>query len=100
MGAGISLSAGAPTWVDLIEHLAQEVGVEPEVRETLVVQDVLDQAAYVEQEFARRGGEREFAAAVIKAVDVQRYGPAPALLAALETEQAITLNYDQRMGSA
>lgn len=101
MGAGISVSAGAPSWSDLITRLAAAADVEPDVLAALEKHDVLDQATYVRHEFDRRArGPRDedqalFAQAVIDAVDVQRYGIAPPLLAALEAEQAITLNYDR-----
>lgn len=97
MGAGISVSAGAPDWTDLVASLAETAGVDPEIVLKLKKHDVLDQAAYVRQEFERRFPERpeEFAAAIIKAVDVRRYGLSPAMLAALDAEQAITLNYDR-----
>ncbi|MBY6059850.1 SIR2 family protein [Microbacterium esteraromaticum] len=97
MGAGISVSAGAPSWQELISSLASAAGVTSEVREKLRKHDVLDQAAYVRQEFERRfrGEHDEFARAIIQAVDMRRYGLSPAMLAALEAEQAITLNYDR-----
>src|SRR5690606_8617012 len=101
MGAGISVSAGAPSWSELIARLAAAVDVEPDILAALEKHDVLDQATYVRHEFDRRSrGPRDddqalFAQAVIDAVDVQRYGIAPPLLAALEAEQAITLNYDR-----
>lgn len=101
MGAGISLSAGAPTWNGLIEKLAEAAGIyDPDIIESLKSHDALDQAAYLRQEFEHTGrGTRPdktaFAEAVIEAVDVRRYGIAPPLLAALDAEQAITLNYDE-----
>lgn len=97
MGAGISVSAGAPSWQDLISSLASAAGVASDVLEKLREHDVLDQAAYVQQEFERRsrGEDNEFARAIIQAVDMRRYGLSPAMLAALEAEQAITLNYDR-----
>jgi len=98
MGSGISMSAGAPSWKDLIRRLAEAAELEPRLVEQLTqTHDVLDQAAYVRQAFARRGSDNEdrFTNAIVDAVDKRRYGPTPPLLAALEAEQAITLNYDQ-----
>lgn len=97
MGAGISLSAGAPDWKSLINRLAVDAGVEPEIRRELEKHDVLDQAAYVQFALERRTGtdKAAFGRIVADAVNVQRYGIAPPLLAALEAEQAITLNYDR-----
>ncbi len=97
MGAGISVSAGAPSWADLLENLAIAAGIAPDLISELGNHDVLDQAAFIRGEFERR--ERldgpAFAHAIIDSVDVPRYGIAPPLLAALEAEQAITLNYDR-----
>lgn len=97
MGSGISISAGAPTWRELIDDLAVAAGLESDVVEALRAHDMLDQAAYIQQEFKRRseGQRSEFASSVIRRVDAMRYGLAPPLLAALEAEQAITLNYDR-----
>lgn len=100
MGAGVSISAGAPSWEKLLETLAKKAGIDARTLEALKKHDSLDQAAYVRSEFAReypraRTEQDHFASAVIDAVNVRRYGIAPPLLAALEAEQAITLNYDQ-----
>jgi hypothetical protein len=98
MGAGISLTAGAPRWSELIEQLAANVGLDAETSKDLAENhDILDQAAYLHREYERKFREvpNTFAASIIKAVDVPRYGLAPALLSSLEAEQAITLNYDQ-----
>lgn len=97
MGAGISVSAGAPSWPKLLEGLALEAGLKDDDVRALKEHDVLDQAAYIQQEFERQGAgpNSGFAANVIRLVDVTRYGLAPPLLAALEAEQAITLNYDR-----
>ncbi|WP_313366218.1 SIR2 family protein [Microbacterium sp.] len=100
MGAGVSMSAGAPSWEKLLETLAMDAGIETRTIEALKKHDSLDQAAYVRSEFSRqfprsRVEQDHFASAVIDAVNVRRYGIAPPLLAALEAEQAITLNYDQ-----
>lgn len=97
MGAGVSMSAGAPSWGQLIARLATAAGLDADVLEKLMEHDVLDQAAYVRQEFDRRfrDDQHRFARAVIDSGSVKRYGLAPPLLAALDAEQAITLNYDR-----
>lgn len=98
MGSGISVTAGAPTWHDLILRLAEEAGLNDEDARSLAAahRDVLDQAAYLHREFARRHADdrHAFANAVIRSVSRERYGLAPALLASLRAEQSITLNYD------
>ncbi|CAH0123307.1 SIR2 family protein [Microbacterium sp. Bi121] len=98
MGSGISMSAGAPDWTGLIRTLAQAAGLDEDVVELLVNKhDVLDQAAFVRDAFARddEDGRDRFTETIVEAVDKRRYGLLPPLLAALEAEQAITLNYDQ-----
>lgn len=95
MGAGISIASGAPSWDGLITRLADAVGLDPEVVAELKKHDTLDQAAYVQIAFERRAADTAFGKAVADAVNVQRYGIAPPLLAALDAEQAITLNYDR-----
>lgn len=98
MGSGVSVSAGAPAWQSLIEDLAQRAGLDPATAADLAKNhDLLDQAAYLrrvfEQEFP--SDPSAFTTAVISAVDMPRYGLAPALLASLDSEQAVTLNYDR-----
>lgn len=98
MGSGVSVSAGAPTWSELIKRLAGAARLPDDLSVSLAERyDVLDQAEYLHREFLRRRGDdvHAFAEAVITEVDVPRYGLAPALLASLEAEQAITLNYDR-----
>lgn len=103
MGAGVSVSAGAPSWGRLIEVLAAGVDLPSSVRESLrnKDRDALDQAAFLRAIYMDQrpdgssSGDGGFAAGIIKAVALERYGLAPALLASLKTEQAITLNYDE-----
>ncbi|GAA1145672.1 SIR2 family protein [Microbacterium natoriense] len=97
MGSGISVSAGAPTWKELIQTLAEKANVDASTAESLAKHhDVLDQAAYLHREYDRRfpDADQTFVEAVVDAVNMPRYGLAPALLSALEAEQAVTLNYD------
>ena len=99
MGAGVSVSAGGPTWGELIRALAVGIGLVQSEVDLLVnsKHGVLDQAAYLRERYRLErphlvdGG---FGEAVAQAVQLDRYGLAPALLASLRTEQAITLNYD------
>lgn len=97
MGSGISMSAGAPDWKGLISRLAAEAGLDDDlIKRLLKDYDVLDQAAYVRQALSRSSNDdKAFTSAIVRAVDKRRYGLAPPLLAALEAEQAITLNYDR-----
>lgn len=94
MGAGVSMSAGAPSWRELLEDLAKLVELDDETRTALLSGKLneLDQASYLEAQFVER--KKDFRSAVADLVQRPRYGLAPALIAATADEQAITLNYD------
>ena len=106
MGAGVSVSAGAPTWAELIRSLADGANLEPDEEAGLLHGglDALDQAAYLRSRYAGAGRLKardtprqpalSFNEEIATRVDLARYGLAPALLAGLRTEQAITMNYD------
>lgn len=96
LGAGVSVSAGAPTWGQLLARLRE--GVDLKEAEEVAFQGLgpLDQAGVLEQLYVDQHGSREaFESAVASAVDLRRYGLAPALLATLPSAGAITLNYDR-----
>jgi len=99
MGAGTSVSAGAPSWTELIKALANDADLAPDEQAALLESqmDARDQAAYLRERFDSGDEPRHdstFNHAVARHVNLTRYGLAPALLAGLRTEQAITLNYD------
>jgi hypothetical protein len=99
MGAGTSVSGGAPSWSGRIEALASDAHLGPEESAALLSSHMhaRDQAAYLRGRFESVGQHDEattFNHAVSKHVSLPRYGLAPVLLAGLRTEQAITLNYD------
>lgn len=96
LGAGVSVSAGAPSWGQLLDTL--RTGVRLKEAEAKAFQGLgpLDQAGVLEQLYADQHGSRAaFGRSVAAAVDLPRYGLAPALLAALPSSGAITLNYDR-----
>ncbi len=93
LGAGTSISAGAPSWEALINQLASEVGLTADEIAKLKSLDVLDQAAYLRELYADE--KVDFGKAIEKLVNLPRYGLAPILLASLPAKEAITLNYDQ-----
>lgn len=96
LGAGISVSAGAPTWKDLLERLAQGIRLEDSQVSAFDSLGPLDQAGVLEQLYIEQHGSRDaFGSAVASAVDLPRYGLAPSLLAPLPSVGAITLNYDR-----
>lgn len=94
IGAGVSVSAGAPTWKQLLVQLCDRVGLEPEIRAAVLNGDLgpLDQASYLRSAFDQKG--LDFRREIAGMVERERYGLAPALLASVAGEQAITLNYD------
>jgi len=111
MGAGVSMSAGAPSWKELISRLAAKVDLTAEELASLTNNNrsALDQAAFLRHAFyAKRSTthvseldldnndetDGGFAEAIVEAVLLPRYGLAPALLASFGSKQAITLNYD------
>ncbi len=92
MGAGVSVSAGAPTWSDLIARLAARVELKQDELANLQKRNVLDQASILLAIFDQR--ELSLNTAIVDEVALDRYGLAPALIASLPCKQAITLNYD------
>jgi len=106
MGAGVSVSAGAPTWGELIESLAEGANLNPDEAASLLdgKMDPRDQAAYLRSRYEHTGQMSasgalakpvlSFNEQIANRVNLAQYGLAPALLAGLRTEQAITLNYD------
>ncbi|KRF31110.1 SIR2 family protein [Yonghaparkia sp. Soil809] len=94
MGAGVSMSAGAPGWRELLGKLADAIDLDAGTCDALLHGKLgeLDQATYLERRYADT--ERDFRGEVSRLVERPRYGLAPALLAATADEQAITLNYD------
>jgi predicted RNase H-like nuclease len=97
LGAGVSVSAGAPTWADLISRIGEQLGLPSADLDELRQKDVLDQAAYLRAVHADKHvkGEPTFNQIVADLVSTERYGLAPTLIAAMGARQAITLNYDR-----
>lgn len=101
LGAGISVSAGAPSWGQLLDRLRTGVNLKQEDAESFEGMGLLDQAGVLEQLYAdQHGSPTAFGEAVAAAVDLPRYGLAPALLATLPSAGAITLNYDRLFETA
>lgn len=100
LGAGVSVSAGAPTWGELISSLGEEAGLDKAELASIISSghSPLDQASYLRMRFEQKHGTDAgpaFQRAIASIVARPRNGLAPALLASLESEQAITLNYDE-----
>lgn len=96
MGAGVSVSAGAPDWQGLLSIVMSKGQLPEGLHESLKNLPVLDQAGIIKSLYeSDPTRQKSFGELVAEAVDVDRYGLAPALLAALPTDAAITLNYDR-----
>ncbi|MCC3271091.1 SIR2 family protein [Arthrobacter gengyunqii] len=96
MGAGVSMSAGAPSWGQLLDGLASEARLSEPDKTSLRKRSNLDQAGILRSIFSERAerGGTSFNQAIASRVDLKRYGLAPTLLATLGSREAITLNYD------
>ncbi|MCC3291765.1 SIR2 family protein [Arthrobacter sp. zg-Y1110] len=97
MGAGVSMSAGAPSWDELLARLATAAQLSGDESESLKKRGHLDQAGILRSIYEERSdaGGRSFNQAIADLVELKRYGLAPALLASLGSREAITLNYDE-----
>lgn len=92
IGAGVSVSAGLPTWGRLLSLLLAESELPRAEHAGFEALDALDQAHILRGLYP--GGNTAFNHAVARHTDRSRYGLAPALLAGLPTTEAVTLNYD------
>ncbi|MCQ1987513.1 SIR2 family protein [Arthrobacter sp. zg-Y844] len=97
MGAGVSMSAGAPSWDNLLAALAKAAQLSPPESKSLKKRGHLDQAGILRSLYEERSdaGGRSFNQSIADLVELKRYGLAPALLASLGSREAITLNYDE-----
>lgn len=97
MGAGVSISAGAPSWEHLLAGLASEARLSESERQSLAGRGNLDQAGILRSIYDERSEQDgpSFNQVIADLVDLNRYGLAPSLLASLGSREAITLNYDE-----
>jgi hypothetical protein len=94
LGAGISISAGAPSWPALVSQLTTEVAnqLTDAEKSSLAAKGPLDQAEILKNLYPSPDA---FNTAVAELVNKSAYGLAPTLIANLPLDQAITLNYDE-----
>lgn len=96
MGSGVSVSAGAPDWKGLLEIIRDTANLSADLGTSLKNLPELDQAGIMKSLYESDPGAKvPFGKLVADAVDVKRYGLAPALLSGLASDAAITLNYDR-----
>ncbi len=95
LGAGVSMAAGLPSWVGLLDELAVRAGMTADERDALKeLRNALDQATVVERRLKERGDA--IGRAVADVLGPRRhYALAHSLLAALPVREAITTNYDR-----
>jgi hypothetical protein len=98
IGAGISTSAGLPTWQGLLSGLAVDAGFDPDERRALEDLPAVDQARLIRDRLERTTTDAKIggplAAAICERVNGDRYGLSHALLASLPVVEVITTNYD------
>lgn len=91
-GAGVSASAGLPTWNELLDRLAAQAGFDDDARRRLSALGPLDRAQLVAQ---RLGPDPALGRAVAALLDAQGgVSLAHQLLAALPVREFVTTNYD------
>ena len=102
MGAGVSMSAGAPSWKALLAALAMAAKLSDSEMQSLEKRGYLDQASILRSIYEERAerGASTFNQTIAGLVELRRYGLTPALLASLGSREAITLNYDELFESA
>lgn len=92
VGAGVSASAGLPLWGELLQKLAEKVGMSQGERGALGRLNPLDQAGIIEK---RLDGPEGLQQALRDLFTRSHYSLAHGLLAALPVHEVVTTNYDQ-----
>ncbi len=95
LGAGVSCSAGLPSWNGLLRNLAQDIGItSPTELEEFNNLDVLDRGSILERRFRNEGKNLRLAIAEIFSRSWD-HSLLHAFLACLPASEAITQNYDR-----
>jgi hypothetical protein len=90
VGAGVSAAAGLPTWEALVDELAEQSGLDGELREGLAKLPPQDSAALL----ARELGREQLESFVTERFGPGEYALAHALIADLPVQELVTTNYD------
>ncbi|WP_433784426.1 SIR2 family protein [Actinomycetospora sp. CA-101289] len=98
LGAGVSTSAGLPSWKELLSALLDRTTLAADERTAVLDLDARDAATIVVQEL--EANRTSLLTALREVLPQWRYGLAHALLASLPVEQAATTNYDTLFESA
>lgn len=94
LGAGVSVSAGLPSWNALLKQLASRIGITEAEEEEFQTLDLLDRGSILERRFRAQGEDLRQAIAEIfdRTWD---HSLLHAFLACLPSTEAITQNYDR-----
>ena len=96
IGAGVSSSAGLPSWQSLLNEIAKSADLAPELRSRLHELDVRDQAKILVDKIS---SERYFNLLEVQ-LNRQHYSLLHGLIASLHPSEIVTTNYDQMLEMA
>ena len=94
LGAGVSCSAGLPSWTGLLDQLARDIGISEYDLEEFERLDVLDRGSVLERRFRARGLDINQSIAEIFSRSWD-HSLLHGLLACLPAAEVITQNYDR-----
>ncbi len=94
LGAGVSCSAGLPSWTGLLEEMAKRIGIEGSELEEFSKLDMLDRGSVLEGRYRNRGTSIKLSIAELFKKNPD-HSLLHGLLACLPANEVITQNYDQ-----
>jgi len=96
VGAGVSSSAGLPSWQSLLNEIAKSADLAPEIQSRLYELDVRDQAKILVDKIS---SERYFQL-LNEQLNQQHHSLLHGLIASLHPSEIVTTNYDQMLEMA